>query len=73
MNNVVSWIFKETPHKLELQDCDEVHITRDTVTIIYGEDKKKKVLDTVKIKDVTFYSYLKPPQTMLNSENNLNE
>lgn len=72
-SNRVSWSLKEPQGNilLESQDCDEVHITRDKVIIIYGEDKKEKVFDTVKIKDVTFYS--KSSQTSSNSGNSLSD
>ena len=72
-SNRVSWSFKEPQNNILLksQDCDEVHITRDTFTIIYGKNKKE--FDTHRIKDVTFYSYLKPPRMSLNAGDNLNE
>lgn len=52
MRNRILWDTKN-PRIATGQDCDEVHITRDTLTIFYDRDKKE--VDLSGIHSVTFF------------------
>jgi len=48
----VSWSQKDGK-KVFAQDCDEIHVTDETLTVFHNDEKK--VINLMGIKDVTFY------------------